>query len=72
MNNKAIVEFFEEKISDYEMFADRIQSYITRNSTLKKNVHSFKRRTKDLTHLDKKIDRKNEKLKANGSPEINF
>jgi len=71
MKNKAIIEFFEDKLSEYEMFADRIQSYITRNTVLKKNVHSFKRRTKDLTHLDKKIDRKNEKLKASGSPEIN-
>lgn len=71
MNNKAIVDFFEEKMSDYEMFADRIQSYITRNPILKKNVHSFKRRTKNLTHLDKKIDRKNERLKAKGLPEIN-
>jgi len=72
MDNKIIVDFFNEKIPDYEMLADRIQSYITRNPILKKNVHSFKRRTKDLPHLDGKINRKNEKLKLEGKNEIDL
>ncbi len=71
MNNNDIIEFIKGEIYQYEIFQDRIISYINRNPSLNKNIHSFKKRTKELSHLDEKITRKNIKINKDGGVEIN-
>ena len=71
IQNKDIIQCINEHIHDYEIFADRIVSYITRDPILKEHVHSHKKRTKDMDHLNEKITRKNDKLKELGHVEIN-
>jgi len=71
IQNKDIIQCINEHIHDYEIFADRIVSYITRDPILKEHVHSHKKRTKDMDHLNEKISRKNDKLKELGHVEIN-
>ncbi|MEB6535930.1 RelA/SpoT domain-containing protein [Pantoea stewartii] len=70
MKNEDIIQSINGNIHDYEIFSDRIVSYITRDPVLKVNVHSHKKRTKDLEHLDEKITRKNHKSKEIGGLEI--
>ncbi len=54
MKNEDIIQRINEHIHDYEIFSDRIVSYITRDPILKEHVHSHKKRTKDIEHLDEK------------------
>lgn len=69
--NENIIQRINEKIHDYEIFSDRIISYITRDPIFKEHVHSYKKRTKDIGHLIEKITRKNVKLRKLGQVEIN-
>ncbi|MGG6110279.1 RelA/SpoT domain-containing protein [Pantoea allii] len=70
MKNEKIVSVIKNKMHEYEIFSDRIISYLNRNPVLLENVHSFKRRTKDLEHLDEKISRKNKKNRKEKKPLI--
>ena len=70
IKNEDVIKKIKESIHDYEIFSDRIVSYITRDPILKGNVHSHKKRTKDIEHLDEKITRKNDKLRKLGGLEI--
>ncbi|EBB0845103.1 (p)ppGpp synthetase [Klebsiella pneumoniae] len=71
MKNEDIIQRINEHIHDYEIFSDRIVSYITRDPILKEHVHSHKKRTKDIEHLDEKITRKNDRIREVGGLEIN-
>ncbi|HFD4038264.1 TPA: hypothetical protein ACF3XN_003013 [Vibrio parahaemolyticus] len=66
MNNQAAIDVIAGKLHEYKIFSDRIISYISHNPKLSENVHSFKCRTKDFDHLDKKITRKNQELASEG------
>lgn len=71
MRNEDVIRTINEHIHDYEIFSDRIVSYISRDPILKENVHSHKKRTKDIEHLDEKITRKNVRLRELCAEEIN-
>jgi putative GTP pyrophosphokinase len=53
------IKVIQENIHSYELLHDKFLSYIKRDPTLKKLVHSYKSRFKDLDHLKSKIERKN-------------
>ena len=71
MTNKEIIDELSKFSANYDLLADRIESYIKRDPILKENVHSFKRRTKDINHLDDKISRKNRERESKGLELIN-
>lgn len=58
VNNEA-VDVVRRDMHSYELLHDKFLSYIKRDPELKKLVHSYKTRFKDLEHLANKIDRKN-------------
>jgi ppGpp synthetase/RelA/SpoT-type nucleotidyltranferase len=53
------IKVIEKDIHSYEFLHDKIISLITRDPDLKRLVHSYKSRFKDLDHLSIKIERKN-------------
>ena len=54
------VKVIIEDIHSYELLHDKFISFINRDPDLKKLVHSYKSRFKDLGRLKSKIERKNE------------
>nr|WP_205600825.1 RelA/SpoT domain-containing protein [Halomonas socia] len=59
VNLDAAIKIIEDDIHSYELLHDKFLSYINRDPELKKLVHSYKSRFKDLGHLKSKIERKN-------------
>ncbi len=53
------INLIKDDIHSYELLHDKFLSYINRDPELKKLVHSYKSRFKDLDHLKSKIERKN-------------
>ncbi|MDT3335756.1 RelA/SpoT domain-containing protein [Shewanella sp. SP1S1-7] len=53
------INFIKDDMHSYELLHDKFLSYINRDPELKKLVHSYKSRFKDLDHLKSKIERKN-------------
>ncbi|HEV3386059.1 MAG TPA: RelA/SpoT domain-containing protein [Gemmata sp.] len=63
---KDAVKVFESKRSDFETDATNLQNRLLANADLKKLIHSLKWRAKDPTHLHDKLERKAQKLIAEG------
>ncbi|UNK29365.1 RelA/SpoT domain-containing protein [Serratia plymuthica] len=57
--NDGVIDVISKDMHSYELLHDKFLSYIKRDPELKKLVHSYKTRFKDLGHLRSKIDRKN-------------
>ncbi len=55
------IKLIKDDMHSYELLHDKFLSYINRDPELKKLVHSYKSRFKDLDHLKSKIERKNHK-----------
>lgn len=53
------ISIIKNDIHSYQLLHDKFISYINRDPELKKLVHSYKSRFKDLDHLKSKIERKN-------------
>tara|TARA_B100000700_G_scaffold15688_1_gene15443 strand:- start:1655 stop:2344 length:690 start_codon:yes stop_codon:yes gene_type:complete len=53
------INVIQDDIHSYELLHDKFLSYIKRDPILKKLIHSYKSRFKDLDHLKDKIQRKN-------------
>ncbi len=53
------IKLIKDDMHSYELLHDKFLSYINRDPELKKLVHSYKSRFKDLEHLKRKIERKN-------------
>ncbi len=58
-NIDLVVKVINDDLHSYELLHDKIISLLNRDPDLKKYIHSYKSRTKDLTHLKDKILRKN-------------
>lgn len=58
-NAEEAINLILEDMHKYEGLTDKIISILNRNPKLKKIVHSYKYRFKDLRHLKEKIERKN-------------
>lgn len=59
INLDDVIELIKDDMHSYELLHDKFLSYINRDPELKKLVHSYKSRFKDLEHLKSKIERKN-------------
>ena len=55
----AAIKSIQDDIHSYELLHDKFLSYLKRDPELKKLVHSYKSRFKDLNHLKEKIEIKN-------------
>jgi putative GTP pyrophosphokinase len=53
------VKVIKDDLHSYELLHDKFISFINRDPDLKNLVHSYKSRFKDLDHLTRKIERKN-------------
>ncbi|UQQ49973.1 RelA/SpoT domain-containing protein [Enterobacter roggenkampii] len=57
--NEDAISCIKNDLHSYELLHDKSLSYIKRDPELKKLVHRYKTRFKDLEHLKNKIERKN-------------
>jgi len=59
IDSDSAIQAIKQDIHSYELLHDKFISYLVRDPKLRKLVHSYKSRFKDLNHLGEKIKRKN-------------